>query len=400
MNRLSVKLAVLLGLAFAAPAWAEQDAVRSEVGKPLQSAQELIKGKKYRDALEKLHEADQITGKSPYEVSLVEQLRLIVAAGSGDGAAALKAYEAWQATGRLSPADQLRYLSAVANTFYQNKDYANAAQWAKRYFSEGGQDPQVSTLLIQSYYLGGDYAATAKAVQDILKKDDHPSETHLQLLASSYQKLNDTANYSATLEKLVAFYPKPEYWADLIHRIVTRPGFADRLSLDVGRLEQALGNLKTTEQYVDHAELALQAGLPAEAKQVLDQGFAKGVLGAGPDADRHRRLKELAQTNAAKDLAGLAKEEADALAAKDGNALVAAGLNYLVNNQPEKAAQLIEKGLEKGGLKHPEDARLHLGIALVKAGQKSKAVDVFHAVQGSDGTADLARLWVAQSGRV
>jgi TolA-binding protein len=45
-------------------------------------------------------------------------------------------------------------------------------------------------------------------------------------------------------------------------------------------------------------------------------------------------------------------------------------------------------------LRHPPDANLHLGIALRRAGQKQKAAQTFKSVGGTDGTADLARLWM------
>ena len=394
MNRMSKTIALLVGLTLGwgvTSAHAE-DVVRTELVKTLQSAQELIKGKKFHDALDKLHEADAVSGKSAYENFVVEQLRLIASSSSGEGAVAAKAYEGLIGTGRLSPADQSRYILAVANTYYQSKDYTNAANWDKRYLAEGGQDPQVEALLVQTYYLGGDYASVIKT----LKTADHLTETQLQILGSSYLKQNDNGGYISVLEKLVASYPKDEYWADLIHRVQTRPGFADRLSLDVGRLQLAVGQIKTAEEYVDQAELALQAGLPAEAKTLLDQGFSKGVLGVGGESERHHRLQDAANKGAVKDLASLPKDEAEAVAAKDGNGLVAAGLNYLVNGQAAKAAQLIQQGIDKGGLKRLDDARLHLGLAFIRAGDKAKAAEVFHAVQGTDGTADLARLWLAQ----
>jgi Flp pilus assembly protein TadD len=53
----------------------------------------------------------------------------------------------------------------------------------------------------------------------------------------------------------------------------------------------------------------------------------------------------------------------------------------------------MEAGIAKGGLKRPEDDKLHLGIAYLQAGNRSKAVQVLKTVQGSDGTAELARLW-------
>jgi len=60
----------------------------------------------------------------------------------------------------------------------------------------------------------------------------------------------------------------------------------------------------------------------------------------------------------------------------------------------EKGLALIEQGIKKGGLKRPEDAKLRLGEAQLYAGQKAKGVQTLKTVQGSDGTADIARLWI------
>jgi GH24 family phage-related lysozyme (muramidase) len=36
---------------------------------------------------------------------------------------------------------------------------------------------------------------------------------------------------------------------------------------------------------------------------------------------------------------------------------------------------------------------LHLGIAYLRAGNRAKANEAFRSVKGTDGAADLARLW-------
>ena len=55
--------------------------------------------------------------------------------------------------------------------------------------------------------------------------------------------------------------------------------------------------------------------------------------------------------------------------------------------------QLMQQGVAKGGLKRPEDAKLHVAIAYLLAGDGAKAQAAFKTVSGNDGTADLARLW-------
>jgi hypothetical protein len=54
----------------------------------------------------------------------------------------------------------------------------------------------------------------------------------------------------------------------------------------------------------------------------------------------------------------------------------------------------MDAAIAKGGIDHPDQAQLHLGEAYYIAGDKARAVQAFRAVKGTDGSADLARLWV------
>ena len=99
------------------------------------------------------------------------------------------------------------------------------------------------------------------------------------------------------------------------------------------------------------------------------------------------------QAHAAGDAAGwIAPNLQNPQAAKDGNGLVKWGYAYVTLGQPDKGVELIEKGIAKGGLKRPEDAKLRLAQAQLAAGKKAKAQQTFHSVQGDDGAADIARL--------
>ena len=62
--------------------------------------------------------------------------------------------------------------------------------------------------------------------------------------------------------------------------------------------------------------------------------------------------------------------------------------------QFDKGISLMQQGIAKGKLKRSDEANLHLGIAYLRAGQKAKAREAFKLVSGTDGAADLARLWI------
>ena len=52
---------------------------------------------------------------------------------------------------------------------------------------------------------------------------------------------------------------------------------------------------------MEMAETALLAGLPLEAKQVLESGFSAGLLGKGKNAAEHKPLLDKATKRAADD---------------------------------------------------------------------------------------------------
>ena len=372
-------------------------AVRPEVGKPLQEAQAFLKSGKYREALAKVNDADAASGKTPNETILITRMRAAVASAAGDMDGANKAYESLLSSGKVTGRDALVMEEAIAVNLYKQKDYAKAATWAQRYFKDGGSDPAMRTVLLQSYYLGNDCASVNKMLGNG-SEERKASEEELQILANCYQRQKDTAGYVSAIEKLVLFYPKKEYWVDLLSHVQRKPGFAaDRLAVHVYRLKMAIGMSLDTNDYMEMAQLALQAGVASEAKVIVDKGYEVKALGNGKEGERHQRLRDLINKSLAESQRNRAREEADAMAAKDGNDLVRVGLNYVYEGKPEKGLPLMDQGIKRDLLRRPEDAKLLYGEALLEAGHKNKAASVFKDVRGTDGTADLARLWILQA---
>jgi tetratricopeptide (TPR) repeat protein len=381
------------------PAAVAQETVRAEVGKPLQAARDLIKAQKFKDALAKLHDVDAVPNKTPYENFLLEQMRASAASQAGDNEVAIKAFQAVFNSGRLSESDQGKYAASLASLYYRAKDFPNAATWAQKALKSNPNDGPMRELMIQSYYQAGDFAAASKeALADIQaaeKAGVTPPEAKLQLLANlAARNGGDKAAYLAAIEKLVTYYPKREYWSDLLRRIESRPGFSNRLTLELYRLKWATKTLSTAADYSEMAQLALQEQQAAEAKKILDEGFASGVLGKGQEAERQKRLLALATQRAAEAPTDLKAAEAEAATSRDGTQLVRVGLAYTGMGEYDKGIGLIQQGISKGGLKHKDDANLQLGIALMRAGQKGRAANAFKSVGGTDGAADLARLWL------
>ncbi|HEY8707370.1 MAG TPA: hypothetical protein VIM34_05180 [Burkholderiaceae bacterium] len=380
-----------------------QEALRPEVGKPLQAAQELIKAGRYKEALARVREADAVGGKTANESLMVERMRIAAASGAGDVDTAARAFEVINASSKVSSADKIRMIDSIAGSYYRAREYAKAMQWYQRYFKEGGTSNVNRNLMIQTQYLSGDLAGASKElIAEIVateKGGGVPPEDRINLLLNAAVKLKDINAETFALERLVSYYPKKEYWVTLLSRLQSKPNFSDRLVLDTYRLSLATGSMTAANDYSELAQLALQVGSGAEAKQVVDKGFAAGVLGTGPEAGRHKRLRDLVNKRVAEANKTQADDEKAALAAKDGNDLVTIGMNLVYQGQKAQGLALMQQGIAKGGLKRPEDARLHLAIAQLVAGENAKALATLRTVSGNDGTGDLARLWALYARR-
>lgn len=383
-------LALLTGLA-------QAQQVRPEVGRPLQEAANLLKANRAKEALAKVRDADAAPNKTPAEQLTIERMRGAVAARAGDSATAIKAFEAVFNGSRAGSPEQAQAAEQLAFQYSQARDWNRTREWANRAKQLGGNSAELDKLLAFVNAQSGDFAQIAKdsqaAIEAAEKAGRRPDEADLLRLADALRRTGNNAGQAAVLDKLLALYPKKEYWSIVLGRIQSNPGFSQRLALDVLRLKRETKTLETAEDYVEMTQLALQDGQAAEARAVIDEGFARGVLGKGPEAERQKRLQALAVQRATEAPKALAAAEADAAKDKDGNALVRVGMGYSGLGQHDKAVALIQQGIAKGGLKRPQDATLHLGIAQLRAGQKPRAVQTLRGVGGNDGTADLARLW-------
>ena len=384
-----------------AAAQAQTDSVRPEVGRLLKDASALIKNGKSRDALAKVREAEAVAGRTAGENYAIEGMRIAAASAAGDADSMVKAFDAMKASGRLGQAAQLNMMESIAGTYLRNKDNAKALNWAQRYFKEGGNSATMKQVLTNAQYLSGDMGSIIRDTMESVTADEKagraPPADKLNLLLNAAGRAKDAGAESFALERLLTYYPKKEYWADVLGRVQQKKTFSDRFALDVYRLKLATGNMRDANDYMEMAQLAAQAGNPDEGKLVVDKGLAAGILGQGAEGARHKRLLDLMLKKSAEVKQALPANLAAANSAKDGNALVSLGLGYAFRGDASKGVQLIQQGIEKGDLKRPEDAKLYLGIAQSMAGDASKAQASWRSVKGTDGAADLARLWAVQA---
>lgn len=380
---------------------APTNVLRPEVGKPLIEAQGLIAEKKFPQAKEKLALASAVPSLTPFENYTIARMTLVVAVQADDAASAEtslnRVLELSKDTTWLKPEDSLPMMQNVGIVNYRVKNYAQAAEWIGRYLKAGGTDANAKVLRVQALLLGGNYPATAAAVEEeiapLLKDGKAPPLNYLEMLAQARDKQKDNAGFVRAFEMLVQYYPKKEYWQTLINRLWLKQDLATRLQLDVFRLAFHTGTLQEANDYTEYVEIAQKAGYSAEALKAYDQGAAAGLLGKGADAAAHAKLRAKLAQESEQDRKAANTEAANAAKKPDGTSMVRVGMNLVGLDQTDKGLELMEKGIAKGGLKRPEDAWLDLGIAYARAGQTDKATQAFAKVTGKEGLDELGRYW-------
>jgi Tetratricopeptide repeat len=398
---LGAAFAAIVALAPATSAFAQEKEKAPKnsaaLAKPLKEANDDIKAKKYSDAITKLKTAEGMSGKTPADQYIIDQMLSFSYIKTQQYPEAAKYLEAELDSGMSPPAEQPTLVKQLATINYQTKNYDKAIDFGNRAIKGGYADDQIKTIVGQSYYLKGDWKNTLKFENEIvngqIKAGQTPTNESLALIYSACTKLQDEACQTQAVEKMVTYYPKPDTWAQLLYGMRKETSGNEANLFQTYRLMLETDVLKDPTDYTEMAELALDAGSPGDAQNVLEKAAAKSVFTDQRSKDRSQRLLDSAKKRATSDQAGLPKLEKEADAASTGEKNIAVGRAYLGYSQYDKAVDQLSKGLGKGGIKNEPDARLTLGIAQLKAGHKDDAMKTFKAVKGDPALERLANLW-------
>ncbi len=395
----AVAAAVALAAGMAgSTAWAaDGPQVSKAAAKILKAANDAYQAKNWNECVKKAQEGNTVAGHTPFDSYVANQLLGSCYQRLGNNDEAVKAIEAQIESGFMAPVQQGQFLKSLAVINYQQKNYAKAVDYGNRVIKAGAADGETYTVVGQGLYLQNKYGEAAKFIADYIKdqeaKGQQPKEQQLILLRSAYERGENNAGAADTLEKLVMYYPKKEYWNNLLYS-VRKLKLTDRQTLQVYRLMVATQTMQQASDYAEMAELSISGGNPGEAQKVLEAGVAANVFTEQRDKDRTTRMLTSLKDSTAKDLASLPKIEAEAKTAKTGDVDVALGNAYLSYGQNDKAIAAFNTGITKGSLKNPADALLSLGIAQARSGDKAGALKSFRSVKTEDpATTRIAKLW-------
>ncbi|MGB6451663.1 MAG: hypothetical protein WBE92_13000, partial [Steroidobacteraceae bacterium] len=272
---------MLAGPARAAP---KTPTVSRDFGVPLKAAHDDELKQDFRGALAELDKAKALPKPTPYETHLINELGLYAYIKTKDYADAAKAMEGTLDDGFTDKGEVNRDLKELVIIYNQLGDYGKVVQFGNRAIGNGGADADTYLLVSQAYYKKGDFRNAAKftdgVVSDEIKQGETPKEIMLQFIFNSCVKTNDESCIDKSLERLVTYYPKPDYWRDLMDSLYQskQAESSDPDMLNIYRLAMDVGAMSMPSQYIEMAQLALEQGSPGDAQQVLEKGYGSNIF--------------------------------------------------------------------------------------------------------------------------
>jgi Tfp pilus assembly protein PilF len=394
-------LAVGLGLALVSHGYAQKEApakppaISKAVAKQVKSAQDAIKKENWPECVAVLKGTEGVAGRTDYDLFAVAELLGFCSARSGDVEGAEKAFSIGLDAGFLDDDNRLLRYKQLLQLNYNIKAYERAADFGRKAMAAGNTEEPVALLTAQSYYLLNDFTRTVNFIEEwlaaLIARGEKPAEIALQLYVSSCSKLDEDGCILRALERQMEFHPRPETPGNLT-LVLLRNG-TEANTLNVFRYAFEVGGMRRGDDYTEMAQLSLEKGLPGEALAVLEAGVAAGAFNTPALTDLSKRLLASAKQQVAADKPTLAKQDSDAAARKNGEIDVRIGQAYLSYGDYANAVSTMERGIAKGGVRNPVETQLTLGIARLKAGDKTAALEAFSAVQGDATLTTLARLW-------
>ncbi len=333
--------------------------------------------------------AAQAVAETKEDRYLIGQMQLKAALASKDNAALAAAIDAVAKSGIASQSDVARLYMALGSTYYNAKQFDQAAAAFERGMALNPNDTDLLLNLGETRFAQGrkQDAITIfqRAIQVRTTAGQKPEEAlYKRTLAIAYDA--HLPNVPELGRQWVAAYPSAQSWRDAIavYRNTAKPDVEG--TLDLLRLMQATGALSQPADYSLFATAAADQNNFNEAQKVIDAGVAAKHI------DSNSALfRDIVSGLKAKPKATVADLAEATKTAQSGMALLRIGDRYYAMGDYAKAVELYKMAAGKAGV-DKDVANLHIGMAMARAGDKAGATSALNSVSGS--RAEIAKFWL------
>ncbi len=372
-------------------------ALRNKVYEQLSEAQAAAEAQDYNQAasiLDKMLAGRRDNELNSYELANVYNLYAFVHYSRENYGKALQAYENVIKQPDIPVAMEVSTRYTIAQLYFVQERWKDGVNALNEWFKMTDKpSPAAYNLLAQGYYQMKDYDKSLvnirKAINMYREEGKVPKEQWLNLARYLYFEKGDVKNAVATLEELLVHYPKKDYWVQLSHMYGEQKKEGDQLAA----LETAYvqGMLEKGPEQVTMASLYLNASVPYKAAKVMNKGLeGKSVQ----STSKNWELLGIAYSQAQETKEAIPALEKAASMSDSGELYSRLGSVYLDGEQYDKAISSLNKGLQRGGVKRPDLARLMLGMAYFNEKKYAKAREAFVAAGKDKRSEQTASQWI------
>lgn len=374
-------------------------ALRNNIYEKLAEAQAFAEASQYAEAEAVLSEMLDATSKkrklNRYELATVYQTYAYLRYVVEDYGGALTYYQkVIDQRPEIPLAMEINTLYTIAQLHFVQENWREGVDTLNKWMSATDvPSTNAFVLLAQGYYQLKDYDQSLSNIETAINREEAagkvPKEQWYNLARFIYYDRNQYAKALEILNVLLMYYPKRDYWlqaSGLYSELNDEPR---QLAMLEATYEQDL--LEKSSDIVNLASLYLNAEVPYFAAKAMAKGFDDEIV--EKDSKNYelagvawRQAQEVQKSLPMLEIAA-SKSEKGELYARLGNVLLDLEKN-------KEAADALKKGLDRGGVKRPDQARLALGMAYFNLGDFSAARRAFREARKDKRARSYADQWL------
>ena len=337
------------------------------IAKEMTQAQKDLQSGQWADALKNLDAAETKSGLKPFDLKTIYYFKGFANIKLNNLKAAQAEFEKSLATGAASAEDKTSMTRTLFGIAASTQQFQKTIDYGKEMVDGGTATANDIAIIAQSYFQLKDCKNSSiwadKAVAASRKAGEAPKENLYLFKLQCASDASDNAAMIPVLTDLIRLNDKSTYWNTLL-RIERQDERDDHNTLMLYRIMYDTNAMTVGSDYVEMAQLLGDAALPAEAQTVLEKAIAGGLI-TDAQKERTNRLLNSFKTRADADRKGQAQLDTEATKNPAGELDVKLGEVYYGLGDYQNAVTAINRGLQKGQIKHLDEAYVYLGRAQV-----------------------------------
>ena len=374
-------------------------ALRNNIYEKLAEAQAFAEAKQYLEAEAVLNDMLGATSKKSklnrYELANVYNTYAYLRYAVEDYDGALDYYQkVIDQRPEIPLALEINTLYTVAQLYFLQENWRKGIDTLNTWMSvTDTPSTNAYVLLANGYFQLKDYDKSLSNIQIAIDREESagkvPKEQWYNLARFIHFDRDNFREALNVLELLIMYYPKKQYWVQASHLYGEEKDEARQLALLEATYEQNL--LDRSQDIVLISQLYLQAEVPYPAARAMEKGLADDIV---EKESKNYELAGVAWRQAQEVTKSLPMLEAAASKSEKGELYARLGNVYLDVDKNKEAVEALKRGLDRGGVKRPDQARLALGMAYFNLGDFNAARRAFREARKDKRARSYADQWL------